>query len=219
MRRHLPVLAVILLAVAHGATMAGAPKKLLPVDEAASDPAFFIFRARLIEAVATHDTARLLAVLSPKIQNNFGGDGGIEEFKQQWQPDGKESKLWQELGRALSLGGKFSKDHSFAAPYYFAAWPEDDSVDAFEWVAIIGENIRVREKADANSAVIGRLSFELVHVEEQQDAASDEWTKIKLADGRKGFVASRFTGSGIGWRAAFAKENGEWRMTAFVAGD
>lgn len=201
------------------ATLAGPPLKLPPVDEAAKDASFFIFRSHLIEAVVARDTGQLAGFLSPKILNNFGGNGGIEEFKQQWQPDDKASKLWAELGRVLSLGGKFSKDGGFAAPYYYAAWPDDDSIDAFEWVAITGENIRVREKADANSTIVARVSFELVQVEEQQDGASGEWTKIKLADGRKGFVASRFTGSGVGYRALFSKENGEWRMTAFVAGD
>lgn len=199
--------------------LAGPAKKLTPVDEAAKDLSFFVFRARLMEAVAAHDAKQLVSFLSPKIMNNFGGNGGIEEFKQQWQPEDKESKLWAELGRVLSLGGKFFRDGSFSAPYYFAAWPDDESIDAFEWVAIVGENIRVREKADANSAVVGRVSFELVRIEEQQDGASEEWTKVKLADGKKGFVASRFTGSGVGWRAAFDKENGEWRMTSFVAGD
>lgn len=213
------LLVLLISSLAAATLIAGPAKKLLPVDEAAKDSSFFIFRSRLMEAVAAHDAKQLMGFLSPKIMNNFGGNGGIEEFRQQWQPEDKESKLWLELGRVLSLGGKFSQDGSFSAPYYFAAWPDDGSIDAFEWVAVVGENIRVREKPDVNSAVIGKLSFELVRIEEQQDGASEEWTKVKLADGKKGFVASRFTGSGIGWRAAFDKENGEWRMTSFVAGD
>ena len=199
--------------------LADAPRKFSPVDEAAKDPSFFVFRARLIEAVIARDAAHVAGILSPKILNNFGGDGGIAEFKAQWKPEDRESKLWTELGHVLSLGGKLSKDGGFSAPYYSAAWPEDDGADPFEFVAVIGENIRVREKPNADSAVIAKVSFELVRVEEQQDGASDEWTKIKLSDGRKGFVASRFTGSPVGWRANFTKENGEWRMTAFVAGD
>ena len=209
------VVSCLALATLH----AGPPKKLPPVDEAAKDPSFFLFRSRLIEVVAARDASQLIGFLSPKIVNNFGGNGGIEEFKQQWAPEDQSSKLWAELARVLSLGGKFFKDGSFAAPYFYAAWPDDDEVDAFEWVAIVGEDIRVREKADPNGAVIGKLSFELVRVEEQPDGAPDEWTKVKLADGRTGFVATRFTGSGVGWRAVFAKENGQWRMTALVAGD
>lgn len=199
--------------------IAGPAKKLLPADEAAKDPSFFVFRARLIEAVAARDAAQVIAVLSPKITNNFGGDGGTAEFKQQWQPEDKASKLWPELACVLSLGGRFTKDGGFSAPYYFAAWPEGDDADAFEWIVIVGENVRVREKAGASSPVIAKLSFELVRVDDGQDGSTEEWTRIKLADGRKGFVATRFTGSAIGWHAIFAKEDGEWRMTAFVAGD
>ncbi len=193
------------------------PRKLPPVDEAAKDSSFFLFRSRLMEALIARDASQLIGFLSPKIQNNFGGDGGIVEFKDQWKPDDKASALWTELGHVLSLGGTFFRDGSFASPYYYSTWPED--ADPFEFVTIVGENVRVREKPDAGSAVIARLSFEMVLVEEQQDGSPDEWTKIKLPDGRKGFVASRFTGSGVGYRAVFAKKNGEWRMTAFIAGD
>ena len=200
-------------------SLAGPSRKILPVDEAVKDPAFFLFRARLMEAVAAHDAKQLATFLSPKIAIGFGGESGIADFMKQWQPDDKESKLWSELGRVLALGGKFSKDGGFSAPYYYAAWPESDDVDPFEWVAVIGENVRVREKPDAQSAAVGRVSFELVRIEEQQDGATDEWTKIKLADGKKGFVSARFTGSSIGYRAVFEKENGEWRLTAFLAGD
>lgn len=209
----------LILAVQSISSFAGPARKMLPVDEAVKNPTFFLFRARLMEAVAAHDAKQLATFLSPKITMGFGGESGIADFMKQWQPEDKESKLWSELGRVLALGGKFTKDGGFSAPYYYAAWPESDDVDPFEWVAVIGENVRVREKPNAGSNAIARVSFELVGIEEQQDGASDEWMKIKLSDGKKGFVASRFTGSSVGYRAIFGKENGEWKVTAFLTGD
>lgn len=199
--------------------IAGAPRKILPVDEAERDPAFFLFRARLMEAVAAHDAKELAGFLSPKIMIGVGGESGIADFMKQWRPEEKNSKLWSELGRVLALGGKFSRDGGFSAPYFYAAWPESDDVDPFEWVAVVGDNVRVREKPHVQSPVVGRVSFELVRVAEQQDGASDEWTKVNLADGKQGFIASRFVGSSIGYRAVFQREDGKWRLSAFLAGD
>ena len=121
------------------------PRKLLPVDEAAKDPSFFLFRSRLLEAVATHDAAFVLSILTPDILNNFGGNGGIAEFKEQWKLGGKDSELWKTLAHVLSLGGRFMGDATFQAPYVSACWPED--ADAFDFGAILGENVRVRETA------------------------------------------------------------------------
>ena len=47
-----------------------------PVDEAVTDPEFFLFRARVQTAVATHDTAEIMRMVEPGILNSFGGDGG-----------------------------------------------------------------------------------------------------------------------------------------------
>lgn len=218
MRSTFFLLLVALASLVAGQSPAGPARKLPPVDEAAKDPSFFVFRSRLIEAVAARDTGHLLGILSPTILNSFGGSGGIEEFKQQWKPEAKNSELWPELARILSLGGKFAEDGSFAAPYIYATWPEDD--DAFDFGAIVGGNVRVREKPDANSAVLARLSFEMVNVLEfASDRGPDSWAKVKLADGRTGFVSARFVGHAMDRRAIFEKQNGEWRLTALVAGD
>jgi hypothetical protein len=209
---------VILLACGFTLQAAEPARKLLPVDEAAKDPSFFIFRARLQEALAKHDMAFVLSVVTPDIQIGFGGDDGIEAFKKAWKPEAKDSGMWSELARVLALGGKFTEDGQFQAPYVSAAWPED--LDPIEHVAIVGENVRVREKPDANSAVMASLSYDLVTlVESSGQAGKGPWSKIKLADGREGYVSDAFLGSGASLRAYFEKKNGAWKMTALVAGD
>lgn len=200
-----------------GVAMAGRP--LLPVDDAAKDPAFFVFRARLQRALTEHDAGHVISILSPKVLNSFGGDGGIEEFKEMWKIGEPESELWATLGQILALGGKFNADGSFEAPYVSAAWPDD--LDGFEYGAIIGDNVRVREKPDRDAAVIGRLSFEIVRVTEMSAGQEEqaEWAKVELADGRAGYVSAQFIEYVVGWRAFFQKENGQWKLTTLVAGD
>ena len=218
MRSRLLLFPLLVLVLGVATAAAGPPRKLLPVDEAAKDPSFFIFRARLQEALAKHDMTFVLSVVTPDIQIGFGGDDGIEAFKKAWKPDVKDSAMWSELARVLALGGKFIEGGKFQAPYVSAAWPED--LDPIEHVAIVGENVRVREKPDAGSAVIASLSYDLVTlVESSGQAGKGPWSKIKLADGREGYVSDAFLGSGASLRAYFEKKDGTWKMTALVAGD
>jgi hypothetical protein len=219
--RRIFVLFMLLLVFAPN--VAGQIQKLYPVDEAAKDPSFFTFRARLMQAVQRRDATFLLSILSPKIENSFGGDGGIEEFKTTWKPERAQSEVWIELAKALSLGGAFDKDGAFSAPYVFAKWPEDTSIDVFGSGAILGENVRVRAAPQITSSVMRNLSFDIVEVPDwQRNKARGEkrdWIKVKLADGQSGYIAEEFIRSGIDYRAVFQKQDGRWLMSAFIAGD
>jgi Bacterial SH3 domain len=202
-------------------TTAEQARKLYPVDEASKDPAFFTFRARLMQAVQRRDANYLVSILSPKIMNSFGGDGGVAEFKQKWKPERGQSEVWVELAECLSLGGKFDTDGSFAAPYLFNGFPED--LDVFTAAAIIGEKVRLRAAPKSDSSVIRELSFDIVDVPDWQvtkaQGETRNWIKVKLKDGQTGYVAEEFIRSPIDYRAIFEKENGRWVMTAFIAGD
>ena len=197
--------------------------KLLPIDEAARDPVFFIFRARLQEAVARHDAAAVLDAADPNIKIGFGGKDGLAAFREKWKlQDGDKSPLWAELGLVLALGGGFQSTSSFAAPYVFSRWPEAN--DAFEHVAVLGTDVRVRAEPRVDSKILATLSFDIVRLSQAgrsrlTPAQMKEWTAVELKGGRTGYVASRYVRSSVGYRALFNKVNGRWRMTAFVAGD
>lgn len=223
-RRHLRpslLLAVILVTAASSAqAQAG---KLLPVDEAARNSDFFVFRARLQEAVARHDAAAVLAAADPHIKIGFGGKDGSAAFRDAWKlQDGDKSPLWAELGLVLSLGGGFRSESAFAAPYVFSRWPE--TVDAFEHVAVLGTDVRVRAEPRVDSKILAALSFDVVRLSQAgrsrlTPAQMKEWSAVELQGGRTGYISSRFVRSSVGYRALFNKVDGRWRMTAFVAGD
>ncbi len=195
--------------------------KLNPIDEAAKDPSFFAFRARLMKAVLRRDTAYVINVLDPAIKNSFGDGGGIAEFKRMWRPEFPNSKVWDELLTVLALGGKFGEGHSFMAPYTYSAFP--DKFDSFEYGVILDDNVRVRQAPSISSAVIGSLSFDIVKVSDwklvQSPGNKQSWIAVDLADNRRGYVAREFIRSPIDYRAIFNKTNGKWLMTAFIAGD
>jgi hypothetical protein len=203
--------------------------KLNPVDEARGDTAFFVFREKLLQAIANKDAFYLLEITSEKVNYSFGASDGVAGFVQHWgldSPDGIESStLWETLEKVLKEGGTFSEGrHRFTAPYYFSGFP--DEYDAFTYAAIIGKGVRMRERAGLKTKVVKSLSYDIVEILEytnkMEKIGEDEfpWVHIKLLDGREGFMWGKFIGSAIGYRAGFVKQqDGRWLMEFFVAGD
>ncbi len=199
-----------------GAALSAAPPTLLPVDEGPSNPAFFSFRAQLLRAVVGRDVGGLLAIVDPHVKNSFGGNDGIDEFKTMWDIGSPGSRLWQELGDVLALGGTFPDPHTFVAPYVFSRWP--DSLDPFEHVAAIGSGVRIRSQPAAGGETVGSVSFAILRLAPGAETGHDGWTAVWL-DGRRGYIASRFIRSPVTFRAFFSDASGQWRLVMLVEGD
>lgn len=190
--------------------------KLPPVDGAAADPSFVSFRTRLLDAVGSRNADGVVALSDPRISTSFGGDGGLDELRRLLAKD----DLWRELETILTLGGAFrgqGAGRSFWAPYVYSNWPE--AHDAFEHFAVIAESVPLREKASGDAASIATLSWDIVRRASPASATPRAWEEVKTADGKTGFVESKFLRSPIGYRAGFMKVGGEWKMNALVAGD
>ena len=220
------LLALILLVAAPAVAQVGT---LEPVDEAADDPSFVLFRARLLEAVATRDTAFVLAHLHPDATISFGGDAGVEGFRRLWLDDSSGADLWTEFATFLPFGSTYETDPAMltsgaearaVVPYWFGAWP--DGLDMFEHVLLVGENVNVRAAPRGGAPVIAQLSHAIVRAgtagSEEYDVA-EGWMPVTLASGEVGFVASRYVRHPIGYRMGFEKTDGRWQITFFVAGD
>jgi hypothetical protein len=204
-----------------GAAAAGAERnsQLLPIDQATLRPDFFSFRARLQTAIARRDHDALLAIVDPMIKNSFGGDDGIEEFRKGWRPEAADSTLWSELGEVLALGGTFDQPRTtFTAPYVFSRWPGD--YDAFEHVAIISADVRVRAAPRIDAPPLTALSFTIVPTAPSDlHVGAEIFTAIRLSGGRVGYVSTPFVRSPIDYRAIFELRADGWRMVSFLAGD
>ena len=207
--------------------------KLPPVDEADRDPSFVAFRAKLLEAVEKKDATFVLSILDRSIINSFGGNGGVEEFKEQWKLDQPDSELWTELKTILSLGGSFVKDSGeisqFCAPYVYSTWdrvegkvPELD--DAPSYGAIVGDKVALRREPREDSETIATLSYDVVTVDYERSIAESKegqfaWLNVATVDGKQGFVKQNEFRGPIEYRACFTKTGKEWKMTVLVAGD
>lgn len=195
-------------------------EKLYPVDEAAKDASFKKFREKLILAVKKQDIKFILSILDENIVNNFGGNDGIQGFKEHWSLASKDTELWETLYNALSMGGSFDvieNEKAFCAPYVYSKWPGD--FEAFDYVAVTGKNVKVREKPSMDGKVLEYLSYEVVKKYSDMGSDTGEWVKIFTPSGKTGYVSTKFSRSPIDYRACFKKFKGQWRMTVFVAGD
>lgn len=196
--------------------VAATPHRLPPVEQCKGDAAFDVYRAELNRVVRTRDPAALKALAASDLTVSFGGDVGWADFAKSWGLDRqpKASKLWDEMASALALGCAVAPDGGRRVmPGLFERIGDD--VDIFDLVAVRA-GTPLRATAGAKGRVIATLDW---HAGEVQAEGSDAWTKVKLLDGRSGWVASGQLISPIGYRSVSEKRGKRWLMTAFVAGD
>jgi hypothetical protein len=188
---------------------------LMPVDEAGKNPEFFVYRARLQAAIAARDVDAVIAASDPNIKLGFGGEGGAAEFRKMLTGQGAQA-TWTRLSLALSLGGSFSNERTFEAPYIYSRWP--DGLDAIECAAVVGTNVIVRSAGRQTAEALGRVNFSIVRVR-GFDGENKDWSSVETPAGVAGFVHSSFLYSPLETRAIFSDTGGRWLLRALVAGD
>lgn len=211
-----------LLATMHWLT--AQPSKFLPPNDLGKDKSLVTFVSQLKTAVKKKDKAALLSLLDKDIKNNFGGNGGIEEFKQQWHWPKDTLTVWHHLQRVLDIGGGFMNqgaESNYAFPYVFNL--DIGEGDIFSAGVITGKNVNLREKPDLKAKVLTQLSYDVVKFSGEtrgKNAVADpEWHQIETANHKKGWVFWKYVYSPVGYRLILYKDKGKWKVSAFVAGD
>lgn len=193
-----------------------------PRDDAARAPSLAPFRAELLRAVERRDTSFVLGVLSEDVNPGHGSDRGVEGFRREWLLEKRpaDETLFRVLEDVLRGGGVLQGDSTFEAPYASAAFPQ--GLDVFEHGVITGAGVRVRARPGLRGDVLAHLSYSVVPVSRWHDlpeADRRSWVPVELADGRRGYVASDYVRSPVGYRAIFVRRGGEWRLRLLLAGD
>ena len=216
---------IVFALMAFAATAFAQERFVKPLDEGGQDASFSAFRKKLIAAVDRKDMAHILTIVDRNIKNSFGGNDGVAEFKKQWK---NSDEFWKEFGAVIKNGGQFTGDgtgkkNSFSAPYLFTAWPEN--VDAFEYNAVFGNDVNLRETPELKGKIVTKLSYNIVKVnydESKRISPNDDelaWIRVESLGGLKGWISSPYVRSSIDYRAGFEKIRGVWKMTFFLAGD
>jgi len=195
----------------------GQSVRLLPKDDAARQPSFAEFRRQLRDVAARRDEATLLGILHPDVKASFGGDTGIAAFKALYL-DADADAFWTEFQTVLALGGSSDQAGTFAAPYVYATWPDD--LDAFDCVAVVGRRVRMRARPSTAAPVVTVLDYHIVELlQSERGRDAEGWRHVRTSDGKTGYIAARYVRSSVDHRALFARSEGRWWLTAYVAGD
>ena len=220
MRTILRIMPAAALALIFSFAAAAQERYLKPVDEGTSDAQLKAYRGQLIKAAEKRNAVALFTLVDSDIMLSFGGAKGIIELRKMWDPENKDSDLWPTLLAVLRNGGTFDRSDgkprptTFYAPYTYSLWPAD--LDSYEYAAIFGKDVNLREGPSETAKVKTRLSYNLVKTD--SDAGS-EWIKVRTLGGLTGYVNSEFIRSPLNYRAVFEKKGRAWKMTAFIAGD
>ena len=200
---------------------------LLPPEQTISDASLRQYLESLRAAVQAQDARQLQTLLDPNIRTGFDGSGGWEAFSRQWRPENTGSEIWLLLDNLLRLGGDMAEGtpKAYALPYVYSNWP--DSLDAFSHVAVTRAGAILREQPVANAAGICTLDRIILQTDyarsypQGDDAARKEWWYVQTPDGKlSGYLSHADLYSPVGYRALFNRNaQGEWHMTALVAGD
>jgi len=226
MKRFLRVAACsILLALSvYGPDAEAQALRFGPIDEGAADASWQTYKNRLLQALDARDRTTLIAAIDPDIDNGLDQKPGLNEFRRRWNLDDEKSPMWDELRKAVVLGGAYIKDDKgqsrYCTPYVSARWPT--TVDPFGFGAIVTQDVLVKHEPSANARTLGTLTHELVPVEDWEVADltpgfPQKWTRIRLNSG-SGFVPEQQIRSPIEHMACFSGSNGPWRLISFTAG-
>lgn len=229
----LTVLTLLFTVISQGQTT------LFPPTVDISDYTLSKFMTELTLAVGKKDKKFIIEHMSPKMLNSFGGNGGIEEFKEFWKWGNEEdSKFWKIAERLLILGGSkyIEGSNSYAIPFVYTDWSKlVNNYDAFEHSLIVGTEVNVRDTPNiATSKILGQLNYDIVkrpgnksyetrdehQVIEPNFMGGYSWEYIcRLDDKLCGFVYWKYVISPIGYRMGFIKKNEKWMIKFLVAGD
>jgi hypothetical protein len=202
--RALLLAALLVLPAAVGAT------PLPPRDECSGDAGFIAFRAKLFDAVTRKDANALLALTDDNVRLGFGGNDGKAAFRENL----KKPEPWAELAKLPRLG--CAADGSrYAIPHLFLRIGDRDAFDTF---LAAGTGIALRAAPRVSGRRIARLDWELLTLV-PATGNSGAWLRLRTDGGRTGYVRRDLLRSPVDYRALFEKSGGQWRMTAFLAGD
>ncbi len=203
--------------------------QLIPIDDSVNDKEFSIYIEKFKKAVKAKNFTALRKLIAPDVAFTFESQDGIKGLIKLWNLDRnpRNSEFWYEMDKILSMGSSFyNEDKTMQAyPYLFVIFPTD--YDSFEYSALTGKKVNVRQSPSSKSPVIETLDYEIVKTAESAektksekiDGVNGKWVKVETSSGKSGYVFSHYIHSPIGPRAIFEKRDKDWVLTAFVSGD
>jgi len=95
-----------------------------------------------------------------------------------------------------------------------------EGTDEYTARVIVGTNVNVRRAPSTDGAIIQQATNLLVRMPAELTRYDRPgWKAVILPSGQPGFVNEAYVYEPMGYRVVFGKENGQWTMISWVAGD
>jgi hypothetical protein len=214
------------------------PLVAVAIPKEPNDPSLTVFRATLADIARKKDSDALIKLVAKEFfwDRDFGG--GFEKKKSPFINFATALNLaaaddsgWRLLAAfAEQIPGPHEKKRGvFCGPpeakysdKAFEKLLKDTGSDVFDWSYPAHAHVIVREKGEAGSAEVAKLTFHFVFTDlaarsEKFDFTKD-WTQVILPDGKRGFVAPGELYTPLDPRLCFVKRDGKWAIAGYIGG-
>ena len=188
-------------------------------DESTSEPALDRSMRLLRAAVRARDLNSLLQSTSSDLRKRFAREAA---FGRPTNP------YWQELDRAINLGGAFTTtrgsqtgSREYCAPYVYTKYPYpppqellSPSGETGPW-AIVSDRVAVRSHPDPRAEVLAYLGRQLVAVNTEARGTPPRWYGV-VVHGRDGWVAAKDIRDPEDFHVCLAPAGPVWLITEFA---
>jgi hypothetical protein len=211
------VLAVLLASLSTGAAavsvLPNSPGQFAPRDTCRSDPTIARFLARVEQAQQSRDPAQLKALATKEVTASFGGEAGPDALGEEIAAN---PQFWYELGKVLKLGCQ-REGATIRLPWFFSLDFGNADMTVIRLAA--GPDVPLYLSGDRKSPVLRRLNWQLVTT---TDSFSRDGSlrRVQVVGTREsGWVEAARLRSQTDYRLVAVRDDDEWKVSAFVAGD
>ena len=183
-----------------------------PRDDCAKEPGWPAFRNALASAIKSRDAQALAKLAAPDIALDYGGGNGSAELVKRLNDP--ETKLWHELDAILTLGCAVQGGLA-AMPWVFWNVPED--IDSYSAMLVLGDDTPLLDKVGGKPVTM--VGWTIVGIDPMDFDTDAKVTRVITHDGRKGWIETRKLRSLLDYRLIAEPKDGQWQITAFIAGD
>ena len=193
--------------------------KIQPIDESSKDSSLVNFISKLKNIINKQDTSSLFSILDSNIVSSYGGGlYGKVDFVDNWNLKSNSKELWYVLNKAVSLGGVFEdNDTTFRMPYCQSdRFFQDTNIDWYELAVSVKPQVKVYEKNNKSSKIVGVLDYDILHVLD----IGNNFIKISTTDSIiKGYVERNDIYFSAEYILILQKNNEMWKIKSFAPYD
>ncbi|MFN3456703.1 MAG: hypothetical protein ACK4Z8_03910 [Novosphingobium sp.] len=183
-----------------------------PQDNCSKQPGWPAFRKALASSIKSRDAQALAKLAAPDIALDYGGGNGPTELVKRLNDP--ETKLWQELDAILPLGCAMQGGLA-AMPWVFWNVPED--IDSYSAMLVLDEDTAMLDKVGGKP--IEDAGWTIVGIDPMDFDTDAKAIRVTTHDGTKGWIETRKLRSLLDYRLIAEPKDGQWQITAFIAGD